>query len=303
MKWYSRRQLYSPEYPRVVSILTGIYPCIYSCRMCPQFSTKPKEKTHMSFDLFKKIIDQLPDSGINLEISSYGETLMVKEFTRMIEYAKEKRNKIPICIATNGLLLNSEAIDMLIRSRVDTVQVSLNAADKESFKWLMGVDAYDNASDNIKAFVKRKKELGTKKPEIYTHLIDIKELQSKNTDKFVNEWNKIVDRADTRPLGNWGGFIKNNGCSRTWQMPNKRYPCAWLWFNTKIMPTGDVHKCFTHFLSGKPGVGNINNDSIQEIWKGSKLHGVRQRHLEGRFEEEPLCGDCDVWALFPNIIN
>lgn len=303
MKWYARKQFCSPEYPKVISILTGIYPCIYNCRMCPQFSKKPDKKIHMPFTMFKKIIDQLPSTGVSIELSSYGETLMVEDFAKMIKYSKENRSEIPICIATNGLLLNNEVIDMLINTKVDTVQVSLNAADKEAFNWLMGVDAYDKASENIKKFAKRKKELGVKKPEIYTHLIDIKELQSKKSKNFTNEWNKIVDRADIRPLGNWGGYINEHGCSRNWTLPEKRYPCSWPWFNTKIMPTGEVHKCFIHFLSGKPGVGNINRDSLQDIWKGTKLQEVRKRHLEGRYKEEPLCGECDVWALFPNIFD
>lgn len=302
-RWYSRRQLYSPDYPKVIGILTGIYPCNYSCRMCPQFSEKPDYKTEMSFDQYKFIIDQLPDDGVRLELASYGETLMVDDIGKMIRYAKEKRSKIPVCMATNGLLLNDEVAEMLIDSKIDIVQVSLNAPERDSFKWLIGIDAYNKASDNIKRFAKRKKELKSRKPEIYTHIINIKELESAHTDKFVKEWNKIVDRADTRPLGNWGGLINENGCTRTWELPKKRYPCAWLWFSTKILPDGEVHKCFVHFLSHKPGIGNINNNTLKNIWEGEKLKAIREKHLQGRYDEEPLCGKCDVWALFPNIFD
>ena len=67
------------------------------------------------------------------------------------------------------------------------------------------------------------------------------------------------------------------------------------------MPDGEVHKCHIHFLSGSSGLGFIQDETIESIWKGKRLAQVRERHLEGAYAEEPMCAKCNIWALVPNI--
>ncbi len=48
-------------------------------------------------------------------------------------------------------------------------------------------------------------------------------------------------------------------------------------------------------------LGNLKNQTIEEIWNGEKLRAIRQAHIKGEFYRVPLCAGCNkksVWWLY-----
>ena len=43
-------------------------------------------------------------------------------------------------------------------------------------------------------------------------------------------------------------------------------------------------------------VGDLNTQSLSEIWHSPVLTTVRRQHMEGRGAENPLCAKCHNWT-------
>jgi radical SAM protein with 4Fe4S-binding SPASM domain len=298
-----RKDFIAKAFPRVIGVNLNVSKCVLRCRMCPQYSIAPERSQAqvMPLELYQKVVDQIPDKEeISFEIASYGETLLSKNWEKMVRYAVKTKPRMSTVLVTNGVVLNDEAAEMILSEPPAILQVSIDAATPESYKWLCGGDLFDKSARNLRNFMARRSEKGLTHPIVQTHIIELEEFRNE-IDTFKKSWANVVDHVDARHLGNWGGLIDENGVTPMWTPPPVRYPCAWPFFATKVMPNGDVHKCHVHFLSGASGVGNVLEKPIAEIWEDAPLKKVRQRQLDGEFSAEPMCLKCNVWALFPNI--
>jgi radical SAM protein with 4Fe4S-binding SPASM domain len=65
------------------------------------------------------------------------------------------------------------------------------------------------------------------------------------------------------------------------------FPCKSPWTFARIMPTGDVQLCYQFTI------GNLHNDSFEDIWFGEKANAVRARVAE----EIKLCQSCDYFRF------
>ncbi|NUO08529.1 MAG: SPASM domain-containing protein [Candidatus Brocadia sp.] len=52
---------------------------------------------------------------------------------------------------------------------------------------------------------------------------------------------------------------------------------------------------------GKGIIGDLKENTLAEIWQGNILQKLRRAHLEGRYDEVPLCSKCDFWRCEVNI--
>ena len=72
--------------------------------------------------------------------------------------------------------------------------------------------------------------------------------------------------------------------------PVERKVCSDLWQRMTIRANGDVMACCN--LAYKLKVGNIKEKSIHDIWHGREMNRLRELHLQGRYNEIPLCRSC-----------
>ncbi|MEK7290948.1 MAG: SPASM domain-containing protein, partial [Planctomycetota bacterium] len=47
--------------------------------------------------------------------------------------------------------------------------------------------------------------------------------------------------------------------------------------------------------------GDINEDSLANIWRGESLQNLRIAHVEGQYGSIPLCSKCQFWKCEVNI--
>jgi radical SAM protein with 4Fe4S-binding SPASM domain len=204
-------------------------------------------------------------------------------------------------VATNGALLNRERCEKIVDSGIDHLSFSLDAGSPETYRWLCQSTDYEQTCRNLETLVEIRNKRGAEHLLITTHILGLKEL-SHEFDSFIKQWSKIVDTAYVRQYGNWAGLVNDNGVTPAdeQKVPNQRYPCAWLWYATKIEPDGDVSKCFIHVTGDKNPLGNIMEQDFESIWKGQKLNHLRGLHCSNQYDRIEFCGNCNVWSLFPN---
>ena len=289
-----------PEFPHGYSISLGEYKCNRLCRMCPMYVKPPAVERYITDDVMDRALRVLGDRPSNLEISAFGETFL---HPKADDYLDQSRKLCPnafIVVATNGTLLNRERCERIVDSGIDFLSFSLDAGSVESYQWLTGCDDYEAVCRNLETLVEVRNQRGADHLTIGTHIIGIKEL-SHEFDAFVARWTGLADKPIVRHFGNWAGQIDNNEVTPAEKqvIPDERYPCAWLWFATKIEPNGDVSKCFIHVTGETNPLGNIMEQDFEEIWRGERMRRLRRLHCSDRWDELEYCPTCMVWSLFP----
>ena len=281
---------------------------MFACKMCPYSDSEVRDiykvKSEMTFTTLKAIVDSVPNNQhYSFDISAIGETLRFRKLARFIQYMKLRKPRVNTIISTNGVLLTEDIAEALVRSGLDNLQVSLFAANKEDHEKVTGSKAFAKVTNNIKMLSAIKKKLKSDKPYVQTFIMEYKESKDM-ADQFQEEWAPYVDKAFVRPLYNLGRNIEGMTPNHTKTTSNKRYPCIQPWYATSIRSNGDVMPCYMYNwdkVSKEIVVGNVNRQSLEQIWASKLFQHFRDAHLNFEFEEYKACKNCDAWDAYTNV--
>jgi radical SAM protein with 4Fe4S-binding SPASM domain len=263
------------------------------------------------FDLFKKLCDGLKRMGTNsILLTGEGEPLLHSRIFDMISAAKGAG--LHVILFTNGTLLDETRIKSLIESRPDTLRVSLWASSPEEYeKNCPGSDpaTFIKIIKGLKLLTRLKAEQKSKVPSVILH-------HPINRNNF-NNIDAMADLAcETRcdvltfsPLKCWWGSMASLSLSqdeeklllrsliqmekRLNSIPLKhnigntilRYkigyavwqkmPCYIAWLHARVRVNGNVLPCHRCTLI----MGNLNEESLQEIWNNSAIRVFRRKTI------------------------
>lgn len=124
--------------------------CNNKCTHCFFGTNNKEDPILMDIETAKRIISELANIGVKaVEFSGGGEPTTHPNIVEIIKYSKDMG--LDVGIVTNGLLLDK------IISVVDCltfIRVSLDAASKETYKKIHGVDTFEKVIQNIRNIVK-----------------------------------------------------------------------------------------------------------------------------------------------------
>ncbi len=277
---------YSPAPHRLRLENTNI--CNANCLFCPHpRMTRPQGI--MDFDLFRKIIDQAAELRIPIiSIHGFGEPLLDKHFFDRISYAREKTDSI-LSTNTNASFINEENIDRLLCEGLDEIYISFDAATAQTYARIRPGLNFAKVEGNIRGLIGRKKILGLKKPGIFLSFVECPENTHEVRD-YLNKWNNQADGISVSYLHNWAGDYSGDGLSRP---VGRRDPCRFLWTEMMVRWDGTVVICCYDYDNLLP-IGNLNNESLIEIWRGQRMAYFRRIHQEGRFHRINICENCSA---------
>ena len=75
--------------------------------------------------------------------------------------------------------------------------------------------------------------------------------------------------------------------------PN-RYPCKVLWSSLVVLHDGNVAMCCVD-TNEDQHMGNISDQTMKEIWKGTKFAEIRNLHSCCDRKSISACDGCNVW--------
>lgn len=146
--------------------------CNLLCTTCPRTFEDLEPAMDMSWELFTRIVDQVPDLS-RAVLHGVGEPMMVRELPRMVRHLKQRG--VYVLFNTNGTLLDDRRGGELIDAGLDELRVSLDAAEPRAFKLVRGVDAFERVVAHVKAFTSRQRELHAERPRVSLWLTGLKE--------------------------------------------------------------------------------------------------------------------------------
>lgn len=296
-------------------ITYSIEPTNFCNLKCPECPSGTGELTRplgfLTFDNFKKIIDEISDTGFYIQLFFQGEPYLNKKLDEMIEYAQCKN--VYVSISTNGLLITEKNIDKLMDNLPDKMIFSLDGLDEESYQNYRVGGTFKKADESLRLLVETKKKLNKKKPFVELQFIVMKQNEHllDEVKKYAEE--RFVDRLvfKTMQVSSYENalkylptksehsryVIKNQGYEIKGKIKNH---CFALWRTAVI--TWDfkmVPCCFDK--DANYALGNLNQYSISEIWKSNLYQEFRMGVLSNR-KGNDMCNNCSE-GMKVNIVH
>ncbi|KKQ95722.1 MAG: Radical SAM domain protein [Candidatus Woesebacteria bacterium GW2011_GWB1_43_14] len=297
-----------PRFPTTEELVPTKYPpqvlldvtnrCPLSCIRCPVPILRKEPGYHpsdMPLPLFQKLADQMSNSSI-LTITGDGEPLVVRDLPKMVHYATEKG--ITVRLITSGLILSERVTRELLESQLDFIDFSLDAATEESYNQVRLDSNYRKVIGNVNRFLELRNEIQGENPttKVLVSMIDQPETHHEIAD-FFTLWQNRADRVYVRPLHSVAGYVPMESRKDVGNSPS-RIPCRILWDRLVVNHKGDVYFCPLGWGRKEALLGNINQETIQEIWNGDSLNQIRENHIGHNIPGGILCHNCPDWRSF-----
>ncbi len=285
--------------------------CLYHSPLLKMPASSDQAIKDMPFSLFEKLCHELKIMGTNLIIiEGEGEPFLHPYIFNMISAAKG--NGFQVMLFTNGTLLDESNIYSLIDSKLDILEVSLWAGSPEVYQQNNpGSNSADFGKivDGLKllAYHKAEKKSGFPSVELchpinhynFQHIKAIVDLA------FVTGCNSLFFSPVNSHRGKFAAFALSAKEERFLRLSMsqikkkldslsinhnidqallrykigegvwEKLPCYIGWYHTRIKVDGKVLACNRCDLP----MGNLNENTLLEIWNGSAYRNFRKNTL------------------------
>ena len=248
--------------------------CNKDCWMCGRRQRDrergDQEYGDMPMALVESIAKQIP-GGISVQLHNNGEPLLYPGFGLVLYYFEKHITNI----VTNGKLLTEIKFQLVgngIIPPLDTMSVSVFEGDPEQGEQLA----------ILKEFLQYK---GDRKPYTTARLIG-----KVDPAPYEALGLQIVKRTLHKPQGSV--FYRREAV-----IPEVGY-CWDLFTRIAIDRWGLVSVCVRYDPDGELVIGDLAEESLEDIWNGYKRKQLLEKHIAGKRNELPYCGKkCHYWGI------
>lgn len=264
--------------------------CNLRCPICPNRTLDDAQKKPMSWEVFKKVIDESKDFIFDMTLNHRGESLLHEESVRFVKYAADRIKFTKL--HTNGMLLNDDIARGLVDARLKRLSFSFDGFEKNDYeKNRVGGD-FDLVVNNIKNLLIYRNRSGKKYPSVAIEVIELSEsqIEKKKKKEFIKQFRDLgLNELVIKKPHNWGGFIKT-------KFKKENYaPCTYLWNGILVLWNGDVLGCSQDFFA-EYVIGNIREKTIREIWNDEPIKKLRRGLIDKKYMDFAACRECDrLW--------
>tara|TARA_B100001179_G_scaffold175642_1_gene130910 strand:- start:290 stop:1180 length:891 start_codon:yes stop_codon:yes gene_type:complete len=232
----------------------------------------------------------------HLVLHGFGEPFLDKKLIQRIELCTKK--KIPTYFSCTPATMTVEKGEKAMEAGLGVLKFSLDAMDERKIKEIRGKKA--DFADSIEKILKL---LETKKKKNFKTLlvpcmIDLA-VGPNDVDmhkKFLEFWSDkdvfaYIKSQDNRYM------YENDKDLKSKSHYSKQY-CEYPWLSVSIMADGNVVPC-TQISNHELVLGNINKNTLEEIWNGKKYQELRRMHISGKFPKGHKCNEkCDMKKIY-----
>lgn len=269
---------------RTLQIETVTY-CNGKCVFCPVKDMK-RERGIIKDNLYNKIIVDCKDLKVPLEMVYpflNGEPFLDPKLFDRVAFTHETLPKTRIGLFTNGSLMDESITEQIMKSGITDINISLNAISDEQRMKVMGLEL-STTCGNIAYLKKRNDELGKNIWISVSVVSDTTLIQQEEKIAFLKFWEEVKIDPYLFNNGNWAGITRPLvWCSKT--------PCLRIFSDMTVLYDGRVNLC-CYDLEGEEIFGDLNTQSVIEVWESEKFSQLRELHAKGQRNEHKLCGKC-----------
>ena len=273
-----------PPYLQIEPTAVCNFRCVFCYQTDKTFSRKSSGYTgHMPLDLFKHIIDTAVGDVEFISLASRGEPLLCPDIVPMLAYTRGKF--LNLKLNTNAALLDERKCHAILQGGVKTLVISADAAEEPLYSSLRVGGKLSVVLSNVERFQKIR-ETQYRNSEIITRVSGVKYRDDQDIQSLGSFWGGIVDQV---------AFVNYNPWENVYlRVPSDiQEPCSDLWRRMFIWWDGRVNVCDVDYKSTL-AVGNIRENTLSALWRGSKYSGYRIAHVGGERGHMMPCNRCTV---------
>jgi len=278
-----------PEVPFVDQVeLTNL--CPMRCGFCPRGIPGGMQRPTgmMSAGLFEKLLSELPQAQARyrpLELHHLGESLLHPELPRFIALACSAGLRTEL--SANPSLLTPVLARSMLEAGLSRLVLSLDGMDDGTLLSIRGPAAkYSKAEQNILALFELADRM-SEPPRIVIQMIALHKNRTQR-EAFLARWGstgRSYVRAYIKPLdGRDPDLAEDN-------REPLRYLCTYPFRSVVVLWDGRVVPCCRDD-DARYVLGDLNHQTLREIWHGPRAHALRAAYFSQRFEAGHLCASC-----------
>ncbi|UCF93322.1 MAG: SPASM domain-containing protein [Desulfobacterales bacterium] len=285
------------QFPKRINIQTQSG-CNSKCVFCPSPQVTGKiPMGRMDWDLFKKIVDECARHEMErINPYSQNEPLLDKEIAKRVAYIKDKcGERVTALIVSNGSLLTEKVMNDFIDVGLDRLKISLQGLTRATYQSVMVNLKHDQVYANVAQAIQILKRRNARKPRLSVSTVTTA-FNEREIRQWKRYWHRKGIRATAAPCENRGGniapdeqlypygLVANIGCKR----PRTE---------AVVVYNGDVVLCCVDWWR-TVRLGNLREQSLEEIWNGAEVTGIRRAHAQGDVALLPeICRNCRISDL------
>lgn len=293
--------------------------CNYKCSFCFQADQEGMKEAglkrgFMPLDMFKKIVDdfsEFPEKIKKIKLGNHGEPTLHPDVVEMVDYAKKSNTAEIIEMFTNGSKLNPEMNSGLVRAGLQRINISLEGLSDERYYQVAGVKQnFQEIIDGVKDLYSKKTEANSDL-QIYVKVADYAHALKKDSDEvyvlseadkkfFFDTFSSHCDEifiekvvpqwAETQE--NKQNYVSSTGMYGQ-EISSWKEACPFVYMYMHFNCDGTVSPC-TLDWPRKVVVGNVQNDSVKDIWDGQLLKELQVAMLMGKRKCINFCNSCSA---------
>lgn len=279
--------------------------CNVSCIHCVHDGTMTRSLGYMDLGLFEKVLEDVKNWNKCCEICLFqqGEPLLHKQIGEMVRLSSTQYDFFTK-MNSNGVALNRDLSEELIRNGMDYLVFSLDAITPETYKRIKRRDRFHKVLNNILDYMEIWGDLDTGRVRNY-FACDINILKEKANEHEIPLFQKMLNRLpvghiNVYELHNFMGAVEeaNKKLNGLEKKPRKQWPCCNTpWDVLGIRWNGDAVACIYDYDS-RYIIGNVRRQSVWEIWNSEAMMAFRKAVYDRNYDliekNGPLCSQCSI---------
>ncbi|MDP3705982.1 MAG: radical SAM protein [Legionellaceae bacterium] len=293
--------------------------CNYRCSFCFQADSAGMKQAglkrgFMEVSMFKKIVDEFrdfPDKIKKIKIGNHGEPTLHPHVAELVAYARKSGRSEIIEMFTNGSRLEPELNKGLVDAGLQRINISLEGLSDERYFEVAGTrQKFQKIIDGVKSLYEIK-TAAKSELKIYVKIADqAHALKKDSTKKFIlsdeekkyffDTFTPICDEIFVeKVVPQWADtqLDKQNEVTETGMygqpISSWKNTCPFIFMYMQFNCDGTVSPC-TLDWPRKVVIGNVNTQTVSEIWYGSLLRELQVAMLAGKRKCVNLCANCSA---------
>lgn len=301
----------SPYPVRVLQIETSSI-CNFRCDSCPlSMESYDRPEQHMDAEAFGKILDAFPRLE-KLELQGVGEVFLNPSVLDLIRTATERGTAVHTF--SNASKIDRAMARGIIESGLKLINFSMDGADDETFKRLRKGGTLRRYKRCVQNLLQARARAGSKTPhvgamsvlsknnmhQVPKMLAIAEELgldsitftkisTSQNPDELDSIGLTEEDRNRLNSMPPYNGKLEVN-VSITPMNFEERMDCYWPKHMAYVTVQGDVTPCCNYYDGRTLSMGNVFEQSGEEIWNGPAYREFRKKLWNGDLPDN--CKTC-----------
>ena len=321
-KIFSRFELQRNPKPYLFSIETTNN-CNMTCVMCPRTTEMDRKIENMDSQIFSRVAEQISPhkkknfnewesfvvnqlgieqdrkgenpfyffiSSSAVTMHGFGDPLFDLSLKERVQLLTDKN--IPTYFSCNPSNIHLEKIEALFQAGLKYIKFSIDSLSDEKMKEIRGSQAdYTSALHKMQQVLDIK-EKGNYPVTIVMCMIDTGKAKNREAEEFVQTWKGKDVYAYIKSLDNqW--YMDEAEKEKTRSHYESQY-CEFPWTSLSVMVDGTVVPC-TQDFNCEMSMGNVMEQSLEEIWNSEKYKEFRMMHISGNIPKEYRCKErCDL---------